>query len=224
MTKLIFSELSQEKLNQIAKIYENGVVLERWNKMQSECECTLQEQEQINLIQSHLITYRLSLMNEATIWARAIYPLLVLAERENIQAWAQVTLNAVYPHFELGGIIDGVLGNCASGTISTPYLIVMEAKRGLEAENPQYQLYGEMLVAAWLNWQKQADKTEQEIYGCYTISDTWTFIHGIVMEFEADYPVMVVESSKEYIQRNEANTILQILKFISHSYMPTKRV
>jgi hypothetical protein len=42
-------------------------------------------------------------------------------------------------------------------------------------------------------------------------------MHGIVTEFEADYPVMAVESSKEYIQRNEAETILQILKFISHS-------
>ncbi len=221
MKKLIFSELSQDKLGQIAKIEENGVVLERWNQMQSEC--TAQEQEQINLIQSHLTTYRLALMNEATIYARAIYPLLVLAERENIQAWAQVTLNAVYPHFELGGIIDGVLGNCASGTISTPYLVVVEAKRGLEAENPQYQLYGEMLVAAWLNWQKQADKTAQEIYGCYTISDTWTFMHGIVREFEADYPVMVVESSKEYIQRNEAQTILQILKFISNTLFPKNK-
>jgi hypothetical protein len=215
MLKLIFSELSQENLSKIAKIDEKGVVLDRWNQMQ--LECSVQEQEQISLIQSHLITYRLALMNEATIWARAIYPLLMLAERENLQAWSQVTLNAKYPNFELGGIIDGVLGNCASGTISTPYIVVMEAKRGLEAENPQYQLYGEMLVAAWLNWQKSADKSEQEIYGCYTISDTWTFMHGIVKEFEADYPVMAVESSKEYIQRNEAETILQILKFISHS-------
>jgi hypothetical protein len=159
MLKLIFSELSQENLSKIAKIDEKGVVLDRWNQMQSEC--TVQEQEQISLIQSHLTTYRLALMNEATIWARAIYPLLMLAETENLQAWLQVTLNAKYPHFELGGISDGVLGNCALGTISTPYFVVMEAKRGLEAENPQYQLYGEMLVAAWLNWQKLADKPEQ---------------------------------------------------------------
>ncbi len=210
-----FSQLSQDNFNQIAKINEKGVVLDKWHQMQSEC--TVQEKEQINLIQSHLNTCRLTLMNEATIWARAIYPLLLLAESDNIQAWAEVTLKAQYPHFELSGIVYGVLGNCISGTISTPYLVVLESKRGLEAENPQYQLYGEMLVAAWLNWQKQTDNKEQEIYGCYTISDTWTFLHTIVSEFEADYPIMEVTSSKEYIQRNEAETILQILKFIAHA-------
>ncbi len=61
-------------------------------------------------------------MNEATIWARAIYPLLMLAESGNVQAWSQVSLSATYPHFELDGIVDGILGKCASGKISRPYL------------------------------------------------------------------------------------------------------
>ncbi|MCP4698908.1 MAG: hypothetical protein GY862_18950 [Gammaproteobacteria bacterium] len=212
MPKFTFSELSRENLSQIAKVDEKGVVLDRWKQMESES--TVQEKQQINLVQSHLAAYRLTLMNEATIWARAIYPILLLAESGNIQAWAQVNLNAQYPHFELNGLIDGVVGDCASGTITTPYLVVAEAKRGLEAGNPQYQLYGEMLAAAWLNRQKQADKTQQEIYGCYTVSDTWTFMHGIVSEFDADCPAMTVESSKEYVQRNEAETILHILKHI----------
>lgn len=80
-------------------------------------------------------------MNEATIWARGIYPLLLLAEQGNIEAWAGVAMRATYPQFEIEGIADGVLGKCVSGFIETPYLIVVEAKRGLEAPNRVYQLY-----------------------------------------------------------------------------------
>jgi hypothetical protein len=70
-----------------------------------------------------------------------------------------------------------------------------------------------MLAAAWLNWQK-SHEAEQTIFGCYTISDSWTFLQGVVKDFEADRPLMTVENSREYIQRLEAVTIFQILKFI----------
>ncbi len=72
MLDLTFSQLSQDNFNQIVKLNEKGVVLDKWHQMQSEC--TVQEKEQNHLIQSHLNTCRLTLMNEATIWARAIYP------------------------------------------------------------------------------------------------------------------------------------------------------
>jgi hypothetical protein len=49
-------------------------------------------------------------MNEATVWARAIYPLLMQAERDAVRAWAQVPLRATYPTFEISGVVDGVLG------------------------------------------------------------------------------------------------------------------
>jgi hypothetical protein len=61
--------------------------------------------------------------------------------------------------------------------------------------------------------QNQLDSM-QEIFGCYTIGDNWTFMRGIVSDFEADYPVIQLEFSPEYFQRLEAETILQILKFI----------
>jgi hypothetical protein len=32
-------------------------------------------------------------------------------------------------------------------------LLVVEAKQGIEGTDPIPQLYGEMLAAAWLNWQ-----------------------------------------------------------------------
>lgn len=176
-----------------------------------------EEQARLKILTAYLLNYPLSLMNEATIWARAIYPLLMLAERGPIQAWAQTPLRAAYPRFELEGTVDGVLGNCVSGTIETPYLIVVEAKRGLEAQNPQAQLYGEMLAAARLN-QQESGQAEQEIFGCYTISDTWTFVYGLVHDFEADYPTLTVESSREYVEKIEAETIFQILKAIVGRY------
>ena len=130
---------------------------------------TEKEQNKLNLVQEYLINYQLNLMNEATIWARAIYPLLILAEKGNIQAWAEVPLRAKFSQFELAGVVDGVLGKCVGGEISVPYLVVVKAKRGLEAKNPRFQLYGEMLAAAWANWHK-SPQAEQNIFGCYTIS------------------------------------------------------
>ena len=61
---------------------------------------------------------------------------------------------------------------------------------------------------------QQNHETVQEIFGCYTICDTWTFAHGSVQAFEADQPVMTIEFSREYVEKIEAETILQILKFI----------
>ncbi len=212
MSKLIFSELSENNLLSVVNLVEKDFDVEKWHKMASE-QCTKTEQEKIESIQEHLLNYQLNLMNEATIWARAIYPLLLLAERGNIQAWAEVSLNARFPRFELDGFVDGVLGRCVAGKIKTPYLVVVEAKRGLEAKEPLFQVYGEMLAAAWLNWQK-SHEAEQNIFGCYTISDSWTFLQGVVKDFEADRPLMTVEHSREYIQRLEAVTIFQILKFI----------
>jgi len=212
MSKLIFSELSENNLSPLINLVEKGFEVDKWDKMSSGS-CTAREQEQIRNIQDHLINYQLNLMNEATIWARAIYPLLLLAESTHIQAWAEVPLSAQFPHFELEGIVDGVLGKCVAGKIKAPYLVVVEAKRGLEAKDPQFQLYGEMLAAAKLNWQ-QTHKPEQEIFGCYTISDSWTFLYGMVKDFEDELPTMTVANSREYIQRIEAVTIFKLLQFM----------
>ncbi len=53
-----------------------------------------EEQERLKFLTSYLRNRQTHLMNEATIWSRAIYPLLMLAERGNIQAWAGVPLKA----------------------------------------------------------------------------------------------------------------------------------
>jgi hypothetical protein len=46
------------------------------------------EQQELQRLRLRLWNHRTLLMNEATIWARGIYPLLSLAEQGNIQAWA----------------------------------------------------------------------------------------------------------------------------------------
>lgn len=209
--RLTFTELSLTTLRTLVYLEERGVVPAYWEQMQAVL--IPQEQQYLQLINAHLLNYQLNLMNEATIWARAIYPLLLLAETDTVQAWAQVPLRATYPHCTLEGLADGVLGHVLAGTIAAPYLIVVEAKRGLEAQNPQYQLYGAMLAAAWQN-QQHTPQAQQEIYGCYTIGDNWTFVHGLVASFEQDLPRLTVQYSREYAERLEAPTILAILKAI----------
>jgi len=38
--------------------------------------------------------------------------------------------------FDLEGIADGVIGRSGIGRITTPYLVMIETKRGIEAQNP----------------------------------------------------------------------------------------
>ena len=209
--QLTFAELSAQTLRQITHLHEYGVVPEYWESMNAPL--AAQEQQQLQIITAYLRNYQLNLMNEATIWSRAIYPLLLLAETKAVQAWAQVSLRAAYPQFTIEGIADGVLGNAMSGIIDAPYFIVVEAKRGLEAQNPQFQLYGSLLAIAWLN-QQLTPRAEQEVYGCYTIGDNWTFVRGVVAGFELDSPTFTVQCSREYAERLEAEAILHILKYI----------
>jgi hypothetical protein len=211
VVRLSFAELSLVTLRALVQLDERGVTPERWEQMRATV--TPREQQQLEMITAYLLNYQLNLMNEATIWSRAIYPLLLLAESGATQAWAQVPLRASYPRFELEGFADGVLGNALAGTIDAPYLIVVEAKRGLEAQNPQFQLYGAMLAAAWQN-QQRTPREQQEIYGCYTIGDNWTFVSGVVSAIESDKPTLTVQFSREYAERLEAATILHILKSI----------
>ena len=170
---------------------------------------------QIGLLRERLREDLLSLMNEATVWDRAIYPLLAMAEQRPCTAWSQINLGAVFKEFSLTGYVDGVVGMSRAGHLVAPYLIVVEAKKRLEANNPQLQVYGAMLAAAKLNWEHK-EIEPQTIYGCYTINDTWTFLRGQAECFMADKPRLTVGLSREYSERAEAETILQILKAIIH--------
>ena len=205
------SQLTEETLNELVVLHERPDVSDKWSKM--EIPLTAEEIGRLNYLKSLLHERQLVLMNEATLWARAIYPLLLLAEKDYIQAWAGVPLKATYVTFELEGEADGALAPSVGGRIQPPYLVVHEAKRGIHAPNPQFQLYGEMLAGAWLNW-KNNTEPEQEIFGCYTVNDSWAFVRGVVKEIESEKPTLNIEFGPVYNGVLEAERIVQILKSI----------
>jgi len=173
---------------------------------------------EIKTLKTRLLTDETSLMNEATIWSRAIYPLLVLAEEGDVRAWSEVALAAQFVNTKLAGVVDGILATVIAGIVRRPYLVAVEGKRTLESKNPRIQFYGQLLVAAKLNWQKEPNEPIV-IFGCYTIADIWTFARATIrgLDQESDggkKPQMIVETSREYIERVEGETILKILKKI----------
>ena len=184
MKRIAFSSLTLADLRSLVDIVEGGVGDYAWTRV-DEVALTADLQRQVQDVQGRLVNYRTQLVNEATIWSRAIYPLLVLAEQDFVQAWAGVSLQGTYPHFELFGVTDGVLGSSLAGEVEAPYLVVLETKRGVDAPNPQFQLYGQILAAARMNWNLDQQPT-QAIFGCYTIADVWTFLRAEVTNLEGD--------------------------------------
>ena len=211
MCTYTFSQLSEETLKTLVTLHEEDGAPEVWEKMQ--IALTTDEVRRLNDLKSTLHRRNLLGMNEATLWARAIYPMLVLAEQGSVQAWSSVSLRAEYPTFKLEGEADGALAPAVAGRIRPPYLIVHEAKRGIKASEPQFQLYGEMLAAAWLNWQSDSN-AEQEIFGCYTVNDIWIFVRGLVTDIETEKPTLAAEFSFIYDGISDAENIVQLLKFI----------
>ena len=212
MQKFKISSLSLADIETIVTLQETSGTSLAWEDI-SLTELTEVEHYDVNLLQKRLQNTQVHLFNEATIWARAIYPLLILVEQDNIQVWAEVGLRAQYSQFDIEGIADGVIGRSGVGRITTPYLVMIEAKRGVEAQNPIFQLYGELLAAAWMNWQQNKHEP-QEIFGCYTIADSWTFLRAEVSQMQSDRPQLQIECSSEYNERLETATILKLLKQI----------
>ena len=219
MQKLTFSTVTLALLRQVVNLQERDAS-EIW-LASAEIQLSDRERLQLEIIQSYLIHEKLHLLNEATLWARAIYPLLLIAEKTGIRAWSEVPLSAVYSQFEVDGIADEVMGYSVAGRLEMPYLVVVETKHGVENQNPIFQLYAQLLAAARLNWEGdslQDSKAErapmQEIFGCYTIADSWTFVRAEVSEIESDRPTLKVESSQEYSEKSDAETILKVLKSI----------
>jgi hypothetical protein len=212
MQKFKLSNLSLADIEKIVTLQECSGRRFDWEDI-SAIELSDTELYDVNRLQKRLQNTQLHLFNEATIWARAIYPLLLLVEQGNIQVWAEVALRGEYAQFDIEGIADGVIGRSVVGRITTPYLVMIETKRGVEAQNPIFQLYGELLAAAWMNWQ-QNQIEPQEVFGCYTIADSWTFLRAEVSQIQSDRPVLSIECSREYNERLETATILKLLKQI----------
>ena len=94
-----------------------------------------------------------------------------------------------------------------------PYLVVVETKRGVENQNPIFQMYAQLVAAARLNWEGNHVPV-QEVFGYCAIADSWTFVRAEVSEIESDRPTLKVESSQEYSQKSDAETILKVLRSI----------
>ena len=211
MCTYTFSQLTEKVIHQLVTLDEEDGTLEEWQDGQ--ISLTADERRRLEEIKSTLRYHHIAAMNEATLWSRAIYPILMLAEQGRVRAWSGVSLKTAYPTFALEGEVDGALAPATGGRIRPPYLIVHEAKRGLNAPDPLYQLYGEMLAAARINAERDAT-TEQEIFGCYTVNETWAFVRGIVGDMESEKPTFAVEFGPAYSCIWEAEEIVQLLKFI----------
>lgn len=205
------AQLTEETLKKVVTLSEEDGAVKTWEKMQ--IALTSEEQTLLDYFKSDAQQRHLTILNEATLWSRAIYPLLRLAEQGHIRAWSGVPLKAAYPTFELEGEADGALAPSVAGRIEPPYLIVHEAKRGINAPNPQFQLYGEILAAAWLNWQADTNPA-QKLFGCYTVTDRWNFVHAVVDEIEGEKPRLHVEFAPVYSSFSDTERIVQLLKFI----------
>lgn len=97
--------------------------------------------------------------------------------------------------------------------VSKVTLSLASQRQAVAAQNSQYQLHGEMLAAARLNW-KLDGQDPQVIFGCYTVADIWTFIRGQVSGIESEHPSLYLESSQEYSGKLEAETIVKTLQQI----------
>lgn len=212
MNKLTFSQIKLVDLKQVLNLLEGKIGNYQWNEVES-INLTPREQQRLDYLKLDLADCDTHLVNEATIWARAIYPMLLLAEKEEVKAWAGIPFSAKYDRFELEGIVDGVLGKTVVGRVESPYLVIVETKKGIENQNPVFQLYGELLAAARLNWENDG-RSPQEVFGCYTIADVWKFMRAEVEGIDSEKPTMRIEYSREYAQKNEPEIILKILKGI----------
>jgi hypothetical protein len=211
-TKLLFSTITEAELTHFVTLQEGEMDDYEWTQVDS-LPLNDIEHQSLQGLMAGLRKMPTLLMNEATVWSKAIYPLLSLAAQKSIQTWMQVPLYAQYAKFELEGIADSVLGKVVAGRVKYPYLVIVETKRGVESKNPVFQLYAQLLAAARLNWEHD-HLSPQEIFGCYTIADIWTLVRGQVEDIDTDVPTLRVEYSREYMEKTEADTIFKILKNI----------
>lgn len=210
---LIYSlnQLTLDQLQELTEIQDRGTLPALWEERKLG-ELTEEEQAVLSSVRKHLTSVRAHSLNEATIWARAIYPLLALAERDNLRAFAAVPMSATLSRGELRGEVDGVLARVSVEVSAVPpYLVVVEAKRGIEGNEPAAQLLGGLLCAAWQN-HKRRPRPEQRLYGVITVADVWTFVSVLVSDLDAERPRLTTAFSREYMEKTEATQILLLLK------------
>lgn len=220
MAKLSLAAMTLDDLGRLAAFESRGMAPEPWHGESPPIdEVTL---GQLAYLTGKLAGARPTTLNEATIWSRAIYPLLELAETDVVRAWAQVAFSARDPHSdtELVGIVDGVLARegVLAGAPGQPFLLVMEAKRGMDAADPRPQLLAAILGVLWTKMSRPDHDGPIEAFGCFTVGDIWTFVHAeavIREETSAPRVSVTLSWSREYTERVEADAILRALTWIT---------
>lgn len=220
MASLSLNALTAESIRSLCRLSGHDVTEEPWRTL-SASELSDDDRRLVSFYTSKNFATSATAMNESTVWSRVIYPLLMLAEVRDVRAWSQVPLTATIPTADaaspvtLTGVVDGVLApeSPLRGTPDLPYLLVVEAKRGMDASDPRPQMLGAILAAAVLR-RESADRAAIQ-YGCYTVGDVWTFVRARVAP-AADAPLDVhLEWSREYAERHEPEAILKLLRGIA---------
>ena len=218
MSTLSLGQITVEQITRIAPLEARPLTNAPWEAFEA-TPLTPEQEQQLAWVSARLRTFHTTRANESTLWARAIYPLLVLAEQGDVRAWSQVTLRATFAvdggDVELVGVADRVLARESGlgGEPRPPLLLVVEAKRAVDAVDPAPQLLGALYIALQGARESRATRVS---YGCYTVGDTWTFASA-TRTGGADAPLVAVDWSREYTERNEAAAILRILSAIVRS-------
>jgi hypothetical protein len=221
VTSLSLASLTAESLQTLCRLAGHDVTDEPWRTLSTSA-LSDEDRHLVAFYTAKNFASSATAMNESTVWSRVIYPLLMLAEVQDVKAWSQVPLSAVIPSREsaaghtLTGVIDGVLApeSPLRGTPGLPYLLVVEAKRGMDASDPRPQMLGAILAAASLK--RGAADGPVTRYGCYTVGDVWTFVRARVeLAVDDALPTLWLEWSREYTERHEAEVILKVLRGIA---------
>lgn len=220
MTKLSLASVTLDDLGRLAALESHEMTQEPWQDDALAFDDATSGQ--LAYLVAKLAGTRPTTLNEATLWSRAIYPLLELAETNLVKAWAQVAVAARDPYTdtELAGVVDGVLAHegVLSGAPGQPFLLVMEAKRGMDATDPRPQLLAAILAVLWTKIAHVGDAQPVEAFGCFTVGDIWTFVRAeAVVRAAGIVPrlAMTLSWSRELTERTEANAILRALCWIA---------
>src|SRR5690349_992487 len=135
MRKFRFAQRSRAELESLVKLDERGIRKQPWEEL-GQAEITPAGQQHSDRVTTGLGRAAPGMVNEATVWGRAIFPLLFLPAPYDIVAQAEVPLSARFGDVELAGNADGAFGTPIAGELRAPFLIVVEAKRGIEGYSP----------------------------------------------------------------------------------------
>src|SRR5262245_39672003 len=123
-----FKELTSATLAEVAVLRHEPRSPAVWDDL-ARREVGERERTELGFIVDRLLQYKIVRVNEATVWARAIYPLLALAEHGDIRAWSVVALSGRFNDVEIRGEADGALAGSIDEEVGIPYLVVVGAKR-----------------------------------------------------------------------------------------------